>query len=194
MSYVVSEVYEVFIAVVTVVLLASLFTGAVEGQGRAQQPSAQASSESPGTTDRQIKARLAAKAQRTPAQRKVSSQLLDARRAAVAARRQARGAAPVDELVMVDIRADITPAVLARIRALRGTVINSVARYRAIRARLPLEAVEKLATLDAIQSIRAADEAVTRDQPTGMPSGARTDAPDAARTRTVNTSEGNVPH
>ena len=195
MSYIVSEVYdEVFIAVVTVVLLASLFTGAVEGQGRAQQPSAQASSESPGTTDRQIKARLAAKAQRTPAQRKVSSQLLDARRAAVAARRQARGAAPVDELVMVDIRADVTPAVLARIRALRGTVINSVARYRAIRARLPLEAVEKLATLDAIQSIRPADQAVTRDQPTGMASGARTDAPDAARTRTVNTSEGNVPH
>ena len=194
MSYIVSEVYEVFIAVVTVVLLTSLFTGAVEGQGRAQQPSAQASSESPGTTDRQIKARLAAKAQRTPAQRKVSSQLLDARRAAVAARRQARGAAPVDELVMVDIRADVTPAVLARIRALRGTVINSVARYRAIRARLPLEAVEKLATLDAIQSIRAADKAVTRDQPTGMASGARTDAPDAAGTRTVNTSEGNVPH
>ncbi len=194
MSYIVSEVYEVFIAVVTVVLLTLLFTAAVEGQGRAQQPSAQASSESPGTTDRQIKARLAAKAQRTPAQRKVSSQLLDARRAAVAARRQARGAAPVDEIVMVDIRADVTPAVLARIRALRGTVINSVARYRAIRARLPLEAVEKLATLDAIQSIRPADQAVTRDQPTGMPSGARTDAPDAAGTRTVNTSEGNVPH
>ena len=194
MSYIVSEVYEVFIAVVTVVLLASLFTGAVEGQGRAQQPSAQASSESPGTTDRQIKARLAAKAQRTPAQRKVSSQLLDARRAAVAARRQAKGEVIEDELVMVDIRADVTPAVLARIRALRGTVINSVARYRAIRARLPLEAVEKLATLDAIQSIRPADQAVTRDQPTGMPSGARTDAPDAARTRTVNTSEGNVPH
>ena len=194
MSYVVSEVYEVFIAVVTVVLLASLFTGAVEGQGRAQQPSAQASSESPGTTDRQIKARLAAKGQRTPAQRKVSSQLLDARRAAVAARRQARGAAPVDEMVMVDIRADVTPPVLARIRALGGTVINSVARYRAIRARLPLEAVEKLATLDAIQSIRPADKAVTRDQPTGIPSGARTDAPDAAGTRTVNTSEGDVAH
>ena len=184
MSCIVSEVYEVFIAIVTVVLLASLFTGTVEGQGRAQQPSAQASSESPGTTDRQIKARLAAKAQRTPAQRKVSSQLLDARRAAVAARRQAKGEVVEDELVMVDIRADVTPAVLARIRALRGTVINSVARYRAIRARLPLEAVEKLATLDAIQSIRPADQAVTRDQPTGMPSGARTDAPDAARART----------
>ena len=194
MSYVVSEVYEVFIAVVAVVLLALLLTAAVEGQGRAQQASAQASGESPGTANRQIEARLAAKTQRTPAQRKVSSQLLDARRAAVAARRQARGAAPVDEMVTVDIRADVTPAVLARIRALRGTVINSVARYRAIRARLPLAAVEKLATLDAIQSIRAADKAVTRDQPTGMPSAARTDAPDAAGTRTVNTPEGNVPH
>ena len=178
-----------FIAMVTVVLLALLFTAAVEGQGRAQQPSAQASSESPGTTDRQIKARLAAKAKRTPAQRKVSSQLLDARRAADALR-QAEGESVEDEMVMVDIRADVTPAVLARIRALGGTVINSVARYRAIRARLPLGAVEKLATLDAIQSIRTADEAVTRDQPKGMPSGARTDAPDAAGTRKVNTSEG----
>ena len=152
-----------------------------------------AAGESPGTANRQIEARLAEKAKRTPAQRKVSSQLLDARRAADA-RRQAKDMDTADAMVTVDIRADVTPEVLTRIRALRGTVINSVARYRAIRARLPLEAVEKLATLDAIQSIRAADKAVTRDQPTGMPSGARTDAPDAAGTRTVNTSEGNVPH
>ena len=181
-----------FIAMVTVVLLALLLTAAVEGQGRAQQASAQAGGESPGTANQQIAAQLAAKAQRTPAQRKVSSQLLNARRAADALRQA--GESVVDEMVMVDIRADVTPAVLARRRALGGTVINSVARYRAIRARLPLDAVEKLATLDAIQSIRTADQAVTRDQPTGMPSGARTDAPDAARTRTVNTSEGNVPH
>ena len=182
-----------FIAMVTVVLLALLFSAAVEGQDRAQQPSVQAGGESPGTANRQIEARLAEKAQRTPAQRKVSSHLLDARRAA-GARRQAKGMDTADEMVMVDIRADVTSAVLTRIRALGGTVINSVARYRAIRARLPLHAVEKLATLDAIQSVRAADEAVTRDQPTGMPSSARTDAPDAARARTVNTTEGNVSH
>ena len=208
MSYIVSEISEAFmaasnlrrvpgglrfIAMVTVVLLALLLTAAVEGQGRARQASTQASGESPGTANRQIAAQLAAKAKRTPAQRKVSSQLLDARRAADA-RRQAEGESVEDEMVMVmvDIRADVTPAVLARIRALGGTVINSVARYRAIRARLPLAAVEKLATLDAIQSIRPADQAVTRDQPTGMPSGARTDAPDATGTRTVNTSEGHV--
>ena len=207
MSYIVSEISEAFmaasnlrrvpgglrfIAMVTVVLLALLLTAAVEGQGRARQASTQTSGESPGTANRQIAAQLAAKAKRTPAQRKVSSQLLDARRAADA-RRQAEGESVEDEMVMVDIRADVTPAVLARIRALGGTVINSVARYRAIRARLPLAAVEKLATLDAIQSIRPADQAVTRDQPTGIPSGARADAPDATGTRTVNTSEGHVP-
>ena len=64
MSYIVSEVYEAFIAasdlrrapggvrfiaVVTVVLLASLLTAADEGQSGAQQPSAQAGGESPGT-------------------------------------------------------------------------------------------------------------------------------------------------
>ena len=97
MNYVVREVYEAFmaasnlrrapkgmrfIAVVTVVLLASLPTAAVKGQDRAQQPSAQASGESSGTDGGQIEAQLAEKAQRTAAQRKVSSQLLDARRAA----------------------------------------------------------------------------------------------------------------
>ena len=151
----------------------------------------------PLRTVRQIEALLAKKAQRTPSQRKVSSQLLDAgretpERPTTGAGREAADTDAPPGLVMVDIRADVTPAVLARIRALGGTVINSVARYRAIRARLPLAAVEKLATLDAIQSIRPADQAVTRDQPTGMPSGARTDAPDATGTRTVNTSEGHV--
>ena len=180
-----------FIAVTTAVLLAALLAAAVEGQDRAQQPSAQAVGESPGTDRGQIEARLAEKAQRTPAQRKVSSHLLDARRTADA-RRQAKGEVVEDEMVMVDIRADVTPEVLARIRALGGTVINSVAKYRAIRARLPLSAVEKLATLDAVQSIRAADQAITRGQSTGMPSVAPAGTPDAAGTGAVNTSEGDV--
>ena len=151
--------------------------------------------------DRQIGEVLAGKSQRTPAQRKISSQLLDAgsnaRLAgadgseqppeAVGSRqppkadgsRQPRGsvasalqqAADPDavaepELVTVDIRANVTPAVLARIRALGGTVINSVPEYRAIRAQIPLAAVERLASLDAVESIRPADEAVTRKEDT----------------------------
>ena len=161
MRYITGGVYAAFVAIITVVLLASLFPSAVEGRAIAQQPTERASDESPRIDAGQIGVRLAAKEQRTAAQRKVSSQLLDARRAAVA-HRQATGADTADEMVTVDIRADVTPAVLERIRALGGTVINSVGRYRAIRARLPLAAVEPLAELDAIQSIRAGDKAITR--------------------------------
>ena len=158
----------------------------------AQQTSAQAGGELAVKTVRQIEALLAAKTQRTPAQRKVSSRLLPARRAQVygVARLQAPVEVAADETVMVDIRADVTPAVLARIRALGGTVINSVPRYRAIRANLPTAAVEPLATLDAVQSIRPADMAVT-DRAQGPRSNI---LPDVAATRAVDTSEGDVAH
>ena len=96
MSCIFSEIYKSFIAMATVVLLAALLTAAVEGQGGAQQTPAPAGGEPPGTADRQIKAQLAKKARRTPAQRKVSSQLLDAQRAANA-RRQAKGEFVEDE-------------------------------------------------------------------------------------------------
>ena len=127
---------------------------------------AQSSGKLPEPVGRSIQVLLAQKAQRTPAQRKLSSQLLDAAESAQAsgsgARRQARDADAKDEVVTVDIRADVTPAVLARIRALGGTVINSVPKYRAIRAELPVTAIERLAALAAVQTIRPADEAVTR--------------------------------
>ena len=172
------------------VLAIPLLAGPVVG---AQQTSAQAGGELAVKTVRQIEALLAAKAQRTPTQRKVSSQLLPARRAQAygVASLQAPGTAATDEMAMVDIRADVTPAVLARIRALGGTVINSAGRYRAIRARIPLSAVEPLAGLAAVQTIRAAAEAVTHAWAQGLRSNIR---PDAAATRAVDTSEGDVAH
>ena len=180
-----------WIAVIASVLLAWLLATTVQGQAPAQQPSAQAGGESPGTSSGQIEALLAEKEQRTAAQRKVSSQLLDARRAADA-RRQEPGEIVEDKIVTVDIRAEVVPEVLSRIRALGGSVINSVPQYRAIRARLPLDAVENLAELDAVRSIRAADVAVTREQPADMPPGTRTTAPDDAGTRAVNPPEGDL--
>ena len=138
------------------------------GRAGAQQPPPQAV--------RQIEALLAAKAQRTPAQRKVSSQLLEAQRTpaqrtvnsqlldeqrtptqqklnsqlqdalraplqkppvAGTSRFQATDPDAKNERVMVDIRADVTPTVLKRIRDLGGTVIGSVPKYQAIRAQLP---------------------------------------------------------
>ena len=161
----------------------------------AQQPSVQAGGELPGKAMLQIQELLEAKEQRTPAQRKVISQLLDAARQpsdlTVSDRQQAAdtdpGAEP--EPVTVDIRADVTPAVLERIRALGGTVVNSVPKYQTIRARLPLTALEPLATLEAVQSIRPADQPIT-DQVLERSDVARA----VVATSKVNTSEGDVAH
>ena len=181
------------------------------GPAGAQQPPPQAV--------RQIEALLAAKAQRTPAQRKVSSQLLEAQRtpaqrtvnsqlldeqpaptqrklnsqlqdalraplqkptAAGTSRLQATDPDAKNERVMVDIRTDVTPTVLKRIRDLGGTVISSVPKYRAIRAQLPLAAVGRLAAMAAVQTIRPADEAVTRKDNTTQGDGAH--RANAART------------
>ena len=93
--------------------------------------------------------------QRTPTQQKLNSQLQDALRAPVQKltaagtsrlqatdpdtknKREATEADAKNERVMVDIRADVTPTVLKRIRDLGGTVISSVPKYQAIRAQLP---------------------------------------------------------
>ena len=74
-----------------------------------------------------------------------------------------------DGRVLVDVRADVTPAVLMRIEELGGHVVNSVVEYRAIRARLPLDAIEALATLDEVQGIRAADPAITNREASAHP-------------------------
>ena len=109
----------------------------------------------PARTVRQIQAILEAKQRRTPAQRKVDSQLLEEWQ-------KAQGRPGADRMVTIDLRAEVTPEVLERIRELGGTVLNSVERYRAIRAEMPLSQVEALAAHEAVRSIRTADKAVTR--------------------------------
>ena len=150
----------------------------------------------------QIEALMAEKTQWTLAQQKVSSHLLHAERiqrgepvADGAMLRQSLVEVEPGGMVTVDIRADVTPEVLARIDALGGSLVSSVPQYRAIRAQLPLAAVETLAELEAIQWIRPADETVMRSQQTGMVQTAvRADASDPAVTRKVNTSEGDIAH
>ena len=93
---------------------------------------------------------LARKAQRSLAQRKLDSRLLEV--------------APVPAWVTVDIRADVTPDLLVRIDELGGTVISSVPKYRAVRARLPGAAVELLAELPEVQFIRTGDRAFTHQE------------------------------
>ena len=145
----------------------------------------------------EIAALLAAKAQRTPAQRKIGSGLL-ALAAAEAPRRSRRqsseGAGPAveqvrdgpagDGRVRVDIRADVTPVVLSRIRALGGSVVDSVPGYRSVRPLLPAASVERLAALDAVRSIRPADGASTAGQA----------SPSPFATRKTNATQGDVAH
>ena len=168
-------------------------------------------------TVRQIQSLLSAKVRRTPAQRKVSSRLLEAQRtppqqklnpqlqdalraplqkptAAGISRLQTTDPDAKNERVMVDIRADVTSAVLTRIRELGGTVINSVPKYQAIRAQIPLRAVVRLAALDEIRTIRPADEARTRGQAARPSPASRTRTADFPVTKKDDTTEGDVAH
>jgi hypothetical protein len=117
----------------------------------------------------QITSLLAGRAARTPTQRKVSSRLLYAasmQRGVPIAPGVAtlRNEVPmeVDGTALVDLRADVTRRLLARIEALGGTVVNSFAAHRAVRARIPLDRVEVLAELPEVHFVRPADRAFTR--------------------------------
>ena len=150
----------------------------------------------------QIEALMAEKAQWTEAQQKVSSHLLQAQkiqRGEPIANGVVLRESPVDVesggTVTVDVRADVTPEVLEQIDALGGSVVNSVPQYGAIRAELPLSAVEGLAGLDAVQSIHPADLAMTKGgTQQRLEAIARTAGGDPAITRRINVSEGDVAH
>ena len=161
----------------------------------------QAGGRLPARAVRQIQSLLSAKVRRTPAQRKVSSQLLDTRRkprrkptAAGIGRLQETDREAKDERVMVDIRTDVTPAVLTRIRELGGAVIASVPKYQAMRAQIPLRAVVRLAALDEVRTIRPADEARTRGRAATLSPASRTRTADAPVPKKDNTSQGDVAH
>ena len=128
---------------------------------------------------RQIEALLEEKRSRTPAQQKLSSRLI------YASRMQrglpiARGVATLrsdveidgDGRVLVDARADVSDALLMEIEELGGSVLSSVPRLGAIRARLPLDQAESLAAHPAIHAIDPADRAFTRKIDTSEGDGA----------------------
>ena len=146
---------------------------------RAQAPSAQAAGgartppaegASPQRAAPQIAALLEAKAARTPAQRKISSDLL------TQAASGADGPPPADRLLPAD------------------AVVNSVPRYRSIRARLPLAGLEPLAELADVQWIRAADQPRTRTQRRPLAAPSRFDPAAPASSHKVDTSEGDAAH
>lgn len=74
---------------------------------------------------------------------------------------------------LVDIRATVTPELLRAIESAGGEVVDSLPRFDAVRARLPMGAVRGLAEHPQVRFIRPADQAATNK---------------------VNTSEGDVAH
>lgn len=63
-----------------------------------------------------------------------------------------------DGSVLLDIRARVTPAVLEAIRQAGGEIVYSYEQFEAIRARLPMDALEAIAGLEEIKFIGPAEE------------------------------------
>jgi hypothetical protein len=120
------------------------------------------------------------KALRTPAQRKMDSQLIyglkirhgDPFLNNIPSLRSSLEIA-ADGTVLVDIKGEVTASLLSEIERLGGTVISSFAQYDAIRAHVPLEHMEHLAEQPDIRFIGPAAKAVTNK---------------------INTSEGDLAH
>ena len=148
------------IPAVAVLGLASLLLLTMSpGTGTAQEKEMRA------TASRQIQVLLDEKASRTPAQRKISSNLLQYMQAerdksignAVP---NLRTSVQVDEngTTLVDIKANVTQDLLNKIEEAGGTVVNSFPQYQSIRARIPIWRLENIAASPDVRSIRSADE------------------------------------
>ena len=123
-----------------------------------------AGGELPLVAVRRIETAMAEKARRTPAQRKIGSLLLGVLRDPAVPH-----GLDLDDAgrVLVDMAADVSQALLDRITALGGSVVDSFERYRAVRARVPADALEALAAEDAVSRIEPADVAVTNADEAG---------------------------
>ncbi|MBI3868419.1 MAG: immunoglobulin domain-containing protein [Verrucomicrobia bacterium] len=123
-------------------------------------------------TEDQIWALGQEKLRRTPAQRKLDSQLLYLGRehrgepsAPGAPHVRARIAQVRGLSVLIDVRGDVTPALMQAISDHGGRVVGSWPRHRAIRALVPIAALEALAAHAGVERIRPADEATTNTGP-----------------------------
>ncbi|MDG4553115.1 MAG: S8 family serine peptidase [Candidatus Competibacter sp.] len=164
--------------VLSVLGLIVVLAPGIMGVAEAQQPKPDASLSPEAIA--QMSALLQEKAARTPTQRKIDSALLyelkrqrhDPLLSRVPMLRSNVEVA-ADGSVLVDIKATVADELLNQIKASAGTVINSFPQYDAIRAKIPLDQVEALATLPGVRSIRQADKLILNK---------------------VNTSEGDLAH
>ncbi len=130
---------------------------------------------------------LAEKAARTPTQQKIDSRLLLARASALGnpmfdalPNLRVQLDALHDGRILLDINAQVDDTLLAQIEGLGGTVVNAHATFDAIRAGLPLSAIEALAGFASVRTIRPAD--IMMPQMTNTTEGDVAHAADTART------------
>ena len=116
----------------------------------------------------QINALMAEKASRTPAQRKMDSQLVYAAKMARGEQIASNVAtlrvnlADVNERgVVLDVRADVSDGLLDQMRALGADVLDVSATYRNVRIRVGLGRIEAIAGLPDIAYVQPAQESVT---------------------------------
>lgn len=109
------------------------------------------------------------KASRTPAQRKINSQLLyELYRLRGQALQKQVPPGPTGvkmdrhRRALVDVRAEVTPALQAKVRALGGTIQSTSREYRSTIAWIPLRSLERLAEDRAVRAIEPAAEAAIR--------------------------------
>jgi hypothetical protein len=166
----------------------------------AQRGEAQLSAAAQG----QIKALLDEKKSRTPTQKKIDSQLLFAMKARrgepmttggeVRSLRSAVEIAKNDEngRVLVDIKADVNKELIVIIERLGGEITYASDKARAVRARVPFESLEELASVQAVRSIRPAAKAITHRQ---LTSASRTGPnPTASPTRIAHPLQAGIRH
>jgi hypothetical protein len=136
----------------------------------------------------QIRLLQSEKLSRTPAQKKMSSQLLyhlrHKRQGTVGFGLNAlRPSVPTepDGRILVDLHAKVTPALLQLIRANGGLVVSSVPAYDALRALVPAELTEKLAARVEVRSLHPAARATTSTAPSVLEAGDIAHRADEAR-------------
>jgi hypothetical protein len=108
---------------------------------------------------------------RTAAQKKINSQLLyEIYRRRGEAERKGIPPGPtgvrVDEKgrTLIDVRADVTPALEKKVAALSGSIVSTSREYRSIVAWMPLLNIERLAEDAAVRAIEPAAEATIRKE------------------------------
>jgi hypothetical protein len=108
------------------------------------------------------------KESRTPAQRKIDSQLLyELYRLRGEAKRKGVPPDPTGVRIdgkkraLVDVRAEVTPKLEKKVRSLGGTIQSTSREYRSIIAWIPLKKLERLAEDPAVHAIGPAAEATT---------------------------------